>query len=220
MRSLSSKNILLASLGFMFIFLIFSAIRIGTSDLITRYTRSQFDTWAESKTIPDVSELENLTQVLGVARLVAPDNPDHLEDLARINLIHARLIKSNIAERSSLLERGVAFMRSAIFMRPVSADSWATLLLLKNEQGAYDEEFRHALARSVTLGPWEPEVIPVVADVGLSSWVTLPMAEQELVRENFLRGMKRQDEVMIAIAQSHQIDCSGEQAKLKPECTK
>jgi len=40
----------------------------------------------------------------------------------------------------------------------------------------------------------------------------LTRAEQEMVRENFVRGMKRQAATMISIAQSHRNDCNGERA--------
>jgi hypothetical protein len=56
--------------------------------------------------------------------------------------------------------------------------------------------------------------------VGLSAWTALPIAEQEMVRENFVRGMKRQADVMIAIAQSHQQNCNGTQAKPNAGCEK
>jgi len=211
MRYLSGKSILLALIGFILLFLILSAARTGVADLLSRYARNEIDTWSVSAPAPKESALESLSNVLGVARFISPGNPDHLEDLARISLLYARLPQVSSAERDLQLAQGLAYIRSAIALRPVSSYSWASLLLLKREQGVYDEEFRHALARSVILGPWEPDVVPVVADVGLSAWAALPIPEQEMVRENFVRGMKRQSEAMIAIAQAHQNSCTGEQ---------
>jgi hypothetical protein len=63
-------------------------------------------------------------------------------------------------------------------------------------------------------------VQPIVADVGLSAWTALPIAEQEMVRKNFVRGMKRQAEVMISIAKSHQNDCKGAHANQNADCLK
>jgi hypothetical protein len=220
MKYFSGKNILIALSTIISLFLLFSAARIGTTGLLTEYIRTEIDTWSASLVPPDLTAVESLNRVLGVARFISPDNPDHLEDQAHLALVYSGLPNISVTERASQLNSGVAQIKAAIALRPVSSYSWATLLLLKRAQASFDAEFRHALERTVTLGPWEPDVQPIVADVGLSAWALLPIAEQEMVRENFVRGMKRQAEVMIAIAQSHQNDCNGTQAKLNAGCVK
>jgi hypothetical protein len=220
MKYFSGKNLLLALSTIIFLFLFFSAARIGATALLTGYIRTEIDTWAASSVLPDLPAVENLNRVLGVVRFISPNNPDNLEDQAHLALVYSGLPNISATERANQLNNGVAQIKAAIALRPVSSYSWATLLLLKRAQASFDAEFRHALERTVTLGPWEPDVQPIVADVGLSAWTALPIAEQEMVRENFVRGMKRQADVMIAIAQSHQQNCNGTQAKPNAGCEK
>jgi hypothetical protein len=220
MGPISRKKVLVAIGSLIILFFLFSAVRIGTADLLSKYLKNEIEDLSTSTASPDVSAIESLNRVLSVARFISPEDPDHLEDLAHLALSYATLPGLDAAKRAAQLSKGIEHIHDAIALRPVSAYAWASLLLLKREQGSYDAEFRHALERTVTLGPWETELQPIVADVGLSAWAALPLAEQEMVRENFVRGMKRQPDVMIAISQSHQDDCKGEQAAINAACTK
>ena len=219
MECLRNKSVLWALVAFL-LFVIFSAARIGAADLLSGYVRKEMHAWSISAARPDVATLESVARALGMARLIAPGNPDHYEDLARLAFVRSGMPGVNDAERNDRLLEGLVLMRQAITLRPVSSYSWATLLLLKRERAEYDAEFRHALERAVTLGPWEPEVQRIVADVGMAAWAALTRAEQEMVRENFVRGMKRQANAMISIALSHLNDCNGEHAKLKVGCSR
>ena len=219
MECLRKKSVPWA-LGTFLLFVIFSAARIGAADLLSGYARNEMHTWSISAAHPDVATLESVARVLGMARLIAPGNPDHYEDLARLALVRSGMPGVNDAERNDRLLEGLVLIRQAITLRPVSSYSWAALLLLKRERAEYDAEFRHALERAVTLGPWELEVQRIVADVGMSAWAALKRAEQEMVRENFVRGMKRQATSMVSIAQSHLNDCNGERAKLNAGCSR
>jgi hypothetical protein len=220
MRTLTGKNVLLAFGALLFLFLFISAVRIGSADLLSKYIKSEIEDLSTSSARPDVSAIESLNRLLNLTRFISPADPDHLEDQAHLALMYAGLPGISATERDSHLALGIEQIHAAIALRPVSAYSWATLLLLKRAQANYEAEFRHALERSVTLGPWETEVQPIVADVGLSAWVALPLAEQEMIRENFLRGMKRQPEVMIAVAQAHQNNCPDAQIEPNTGCVK
>ncbi len=207
-------NIVLWVVGAFLIFVIFSAARIGAADLLSGYARDEMDAWSSSATRPDSSVMADVSRALGVARWIAPGNPDLYEDMARLALVRSGMPDINNAERNTTLREGLTLIRQAIVLRPVSTNSWGILLRLKKELGEYDTEFRRGLERAVTLGPWEPELQPVVAEAGLSAWAVLPVAEREMVRMNFVRGMKRQADTMISIAQSHRDNCNGERTNM------
>ena len=185
------------------IFVIFSAVRIGTADIISGYVRDEIAAWSVSAARPDVSELTAVSRALDFAQLISPGNPDHYEDLARLDLVRAGMQGTTEPESTALLRHGLEPIRQAIALRPASPYSWAILLRLKSELGEYDAEFRRCLERTVALGPWQPELQLVVADVGWRAWSGLPGAEREMVRENLVRGMKRQAEAMLFIARAH-----------------
>lgn len=206
MKHLQGTGILFVS-GALLLFVILSAVRIGTADLLSGYIRDEIASWSSSAAPPDPSDLNAVLRALDVAQLLSPGNPDHYQDLARLELVRSGMPGMTDAERIALLRQALDPIRQAIALRPASSYSWAILLRLKDELGEYDAEFCRSLERTVTLGPWEPALQLVVADVGWSAWAELPGVEREMVRENLVRGMKRQAEAMLAIAQAHLHDC-------------
>ncbi|HZW26316.1 MAG TPA: hypothetical protein VFF26_12600 [Gallionella sp.] len=206
MKRLQGTSILWVS-GALLLFVVFSAVRIGTADFLSGYVRDEIAAWSMAP--PDASDLAAVSRALDLAQWISPGNPDHYADMARLDLVRSGMPGTTAAEKIELLRHGLKPIRQAIALRPASSYSWAILLRLKNELGEYDAEFRRSLERTVTLGPWEPELQLVVADVGWSAWAVLPGAEREMVRENLVRGMKRQAEAMLAIAQAHRDDCGG-----------
>ena len=163
--------------------------------------------WSSGVNRPGVSDLDALSRVLEAALLIAPDNPDHYEDMARLALLRSGMPGTAGAARSGWLRQGLVSIRRAIALRPASPYDWAVLLRLKSESGEYDAEFRRSLERTVTLGPWEPGLQGVVLDAGLNAWDVLPVAEREMVRESYHRGLKRQAGAMLDVIFAHRNGC-------------
>lgn len=183
------------------LFAIVSAVRIGTADLLCGYATDSMATWPAAE--PDASQLAGVSRVLDAAHWVTPDNPDVYENLARVEMLRAGMRSADDTARNAALRNGLELVRHAIALRPASPYGWAILLQLKNALGEYDAEFRRSLERTVTLGPWEPELQVAVADAGLGAWAALPEAERKLVGEDIRRGMMRQPGAMFAIARAH-----------------
>jgi hypothetical protein len=201
------------------VFVIISAVRIGLADLLSGYAGGELQAW--SSTIrPDLPVMDDVSRALGVARLIAPDNPDHHEHLARLALVRSGMPGISESERDRQIVDGLGHIRKAIALRPVSPFSWAVMLQLKRQRAEYDPEFFHGLERAVTLGPWEPAVQLIVADVGLSAWAALPGAEQEIMKANFARGVKHQAKQIISIFRMHRNACNGERAQLNAGCSR
>ena len=133
------------------------------------------------------------------ANRLDPGNPMYLEDLVRLRILHASRPGSVESVRKHELRRLLPEIREAIRLRPVSPYTWTALLYVKSEVGERDEEFSLALANATKLGPWEPEVQLVVADVGTANWKELNAMQRDIVRRDILRGMRRQSDKMIAI---------------------
>lgn len=202
------------------LYVIISAVRIGVADLVSGYAGSELQAWSSSAIRPDASAVDNLSRALGMAGLIAPENPDHHEHLARLALVRSGMPGISESERNLHLGYGLEHIRKAIDLRPVSPYSWVIMLQLKRQRAEYDPEFFHGLERAVTLGPWEPAVQLILADVGLSAWAALPSAEQEMVKANFARGVKRQAKQIISIFRMHRNVCNGERAQLNAGCSR
>ncbi|MDO8311839.1 MAG: hypothetical protein Q7T25_07860 [Sideroxyarcus sp.] len=189
-------------------FVLISAARFGAAELFSLNALHSIESWKSAKLPPSAMQIESVARQFETARFFADGNPDHHENIARMHLLRAALPDVSSAAKGMQLSLGLAEIRTAIAQRPVSPYSWTILLLLKRELGEFDAEFRFALHRAVELGPWEPELLTSLADIGLSAWDALPAAEQAIIQQVFVRGMERQDKLMRDVAQAHHNPCA------------
>lgn len=219
MDSLVKKILLWIAVAFL-LFVLVSAVRFGAAELFSLNARRTMQNWEFAQLSPSVAQVESVTYQLEIARFLANDDPEHHENIARLNLVRAALPGVTLAEKKSLLQIGLAEIRVAIALRPVSPYSWTILLLIKRDLSEFDAEFRHALHRTVELGPWEPELLTSLADVGLSAWPKMPAAEQALIQQVFVRGMEHQSNLVRDVARAHQDECANHSTgdNQKTEC--
>lgn len=219
MESLAKKYLIWTTIAFLS-FVIYSAVRFGAAELISLAARRSMQDWEYAKQSPLATQVESVARQLELARFLASDDPRNHEDIARLSLVRAGLPDVTLAEKKSQLQLGMSEIRIAIALRPVSPYSWTILLLIKRELGEFDAEFRHALHRSVELGPWEPDLLTTLADVGLSAWTEMPAAEQALIQQVFVRGLERQSRLMRDVVRAHRYECATQAtgAKHKTEC--
>ena len=207
MESPAKKYLLWIIVAFL-LFVLISAARFGVAELFSLSANRTIESWKSAKLPPSAMQIESVARQFESARFFDAANPASHENLARLSLVRAGLPAVLPAAKRLLLLAGLAQIRSAIRLRPVSPYSWSILLRLKRELGEFDAEFRFALQRAVELGPWEPELLAALADVGLSAWDALPAAEQALIQQVFVRGMERQDKLMRDVAQAHRSPCA------------
>lgn len=219
METLGKKSLIWVAVAFL-LFVLVSAVRFGAAELFSLNARLSIQGWEFAQQSPSVAQVESVARKLAIARFLADDDPGHHENIARLSLVRASLPDVPLAERKSQLQLGISEIHTAIALRPVSPYSWTILLLIKRDLGEFDAEFRHALHRAVELGPWEPELLTSLADVGLSAWKEMPAAEQTLIQQVFVRGMERQSNLMRDVARAYRHECAtGETGdKQKAEC--
>ena len=212
MKTLAKKSLIWVTIAFL-LFVIFSAVRFGAAELFSMSARRSMQDWESAQQPPPVTQVESVARQLEIARFLADDNPEHHENIARLSLVRAGLADVSFAEKKSQLLLGLSEIRTAIASRPVSPYSWTILLLIKRDLGEFDAEFRHALYRSVELGPWEPGLLILLADAGLNAWTEMPATEQALIQQVFVRGMQRQGDLMRDVAQRHINACAGQEVE-------
>lgn len=190
--------------GALVLFVIYSAIRVGTSDFLCSRALARMEQSSFAASQDDGS----VAGMLNAARLIAPENPDVYESMARLEAMRAS--SDNAEARDAALRRGLVLARHAILLRPVSPYSWNQLLWFKNALGEYDGEFRRSLDATLKLGPWEPVLQVDVAEIGMKSWPLLSGQERVMVEEDVMRGMKHQAKEMRSIVRQHWPDCTGD----------
>lgn len=179
----------------LFLFVLLSAVRIGTSELLI---------WrVESALVPPSADgtetLAKATQLLDAAAWFSPASPVLFGERARVAWWQAQW-EARGEDRQVRLRAALNDIREAIALRPVSPYDWAMELRLKQALAEYDDEFRRALRMTAELGPWEPLLQTVVVDAGYAGWSSLSETDQAVVMGAWLRGMKRQAPTMRAIA--------------------
>ncbi len=135
------------------------------------------------------------------ATRLSPLSPDYAETLA---LIHEYrnfdLPGAAPAARASRLE-ALRLYRWAAGQRPTWPYVQASIARVKVRLGEWDAELETALGLAAKLGPWEPEVMRVVVDAGLTAWPELSPATRQLVINTVLRSQSWQNGPRKAAAQ-------------------
>ena len=127
-----------------------------------------------------------------------PGNPDLLFLMGNVyewNAFHPENQYKNNQQRKLALE----YYRKAVELRPQWPYTWSGIALLKFRMNEFDQEFYLALRNAMELGPWEPRVQSIIAEVGLNVWDKLKHTERLPIVENIRRGVVMQPQVMLDI---------------------
>lgn len=190
------------------IFCFASAVRVGIPELVALNANTNIEGWQNLDRLPELNEVDSVSNKFHIARFFSPSDPAHHENLARISLVRASLPTLSADERRATLLEGLKDIRSTIQLRPVSPFSWTIMATIKRDLGEFDAEFSHAMHRAVDLGPWEPQLLIGLADVGLSAWESVSAEEQSFIKQIFLRGREKQKYIMRGQDQEHRDACA------------
>ena len=89
---------------------------------------------------------------------------------------------------------------AAIEARPGSPYTWANLAVMKYRLGDTGPAFEKSLLNAANLGPYEPEVQQIVADLGLAVYDEVAPATRAAVERMVAAGMKRNAAEILQIA--------------------
>ena len=120
---------------------------------------------------PAAADLDTAIAQLQRAGAVDPSDPDVAAGLGQARLLLAAQAAG--AQRLGLIDAALADYRRATTLRPNSPYLWAALMSalyarsrLQPLDHAQTAELAQALRRAVRLGPWEPDVLLEVVNVG------------------------------------------------------
>lgn len=148
---------------------------------------------------------EDWNEVVSYAKAAVdkdPDNPDLLSLMGNVyewNAFHSDNQKQNNQQRKLALE----YYRKAVELRPQWPYTWSGIALLKFRMDELDQEFHSALRNAMELGPWEPRVQKIIAEVGLNAWDKLEQSQRLPIVENIRRGVVMQPRVMMDILKKY-----------------
>ena len=167
----------------------------GLADVYSRPVINEIRDWQEGKRTLALKDWGRLQADLGKALALDPNNPDtnHFMAIAlegQYAELPPEAVKAGSARRAAL-----DFYRKAVRLRPVWPYTWIDLALVKYRLGELDEEFYTAWHRGVELGPWEPGVQRVAAEIGLHGWIDLTKDDRAFTLEVIKKGVSHSDAV-------------------------
>jgi len=161
----------------------------GWADL-TMFGPRQWLAPTKAMPFPDPVTLALMRDPLRRVVDVEPGNPHARELLARwYELSVWRFDRKNelgIAYR----EQGLDHLRAAAARKPGSPQIWARIAELKLKLGALDAEFETAIVNAARLGPWEPEVHVVLADIAMAVFDQLSPVARAAAEQSVANGLR------------------------------
>lgn len=177
----------------------------GLAALFAMQARHEFDLWLKNPATMSFEFWGKANSNLASAQTLDPKNPFLHEDLGRLLDNKALYVKWITPEqRAQAWKESHDQFKMALALRPVSPYTWSNLALTKSRLGEWDKETQLALRQAAILGPWEPEVQIIIADVGWAGWDKWPADLKSILEENIVRGSKRQREAMLRLVANHQ----------------
>ena len=169
------------------------AYREGAADtLVAEANQSQVNpAWARSQ--PSLEAWLAVRNELLRARDLAPDNPSVFESLG---VLHAR---RSVAPEFMVYAR--EYLVHSLELRPSSPYTWANFAEVQYLLGDTGKRFEKALVRTSTLGPWEPEVQRLVADLGLAVLNEVESPTRAEIERMVGFGMRRNPVDILQIAE-------------------
>ncbi len=173
-----------------------TALRWGMADVELSQASREMVRWEADGALPDLDGWLEVRGTLLAAQRHETGSPTLDEAQARL---HAQRHQGG-AGVELFQEQALEYFQRAAVRRPTSPYTWASIALTRYRLGLTDAQLQRALANATLLGPWEPEVQLIVADIGLALWDELPDAQRKEVLETAVRGMKRDPDNMLRIA--------------------
>ena len=181
----------------------FVAVNRGLSSLFASPGNSRLAIWREGKHQPQQHDWEKVRGSLEKAMSYDSRNPDLLHALGAVyEAEFVYLIPGDTAARKN---RDIArqYYLRALSGRPSWPHDWIDLALVKYRLDQIDAEFYRAMRQAVVLGPWEPWVQYVVADIGMRNWYQFDNEMHKLIIGVIHDGMQHNPEEMFKLVRRY-----------------
>ncbi|MBE0619351.1 MAG: hypothetical protein IH605_02040 [Burkholderiales bacterium] len=178
----------------------YASAKRGLADWNSMRARHEIAGWAEHRATPPPERLQEAITTLIDALALAPNDPTLIEHLGTALELRASASAAGSEMRRLSLTAALIYFRRAAALRPSSPYTWANILLAKYRLAQLDNEFFDAMRNALDLGPWEPAVQLIVADVTLGAWDKLDNGLRAHANENLRRAALRQADGLARLA--------------------
>jgi hypothetical protein len=170
------------------------AWRLAQAESIVAQSNTTLESVVWRKSPPPLEAWLRVRNELLEAERLAPRSPIVSESLG---VLHARRSSS----REFLIYARDYFARS-IEMRPTSPYTWANFAETKYLLGETGFAFEQAIVNAAHLGPWEPEVQRLIADLGLAVHHEVKPETRAVIASVVALGMRRNPLEILQISEN------------------
>jgi len=153
----------------------------GLADVYARPAITRLNEWKAGKIKIAQDEWPVLISDLSLALRLDKNNPEIHEWLGLAE--EGQYVQGSVEWNKASVARRIAaaYYRESINLQPTWPYAWADLATVKYRLREFDDELVEALHKSIQLGPWEPGIRRVVADIGMGIWSRLAGPDQEFI---------------------------------------
>ena len=179
----------------------------GLADIYARPAILKLNKWKQGVVKIAPAEWKELNAKLSRAAELDGTNPEIHEWLGLA--IEGPYIGGSVDwnKASAARQLAAAQYRESIRLQPTWPYAWADLATVKFRLREFDGELLNAMHKSIELGPWEPGIQRVVADIGMSIWFRLKDPDREfildLIRRSFMHVNSGHVRNMEALIKKH-----------------
>jgi hypothetical protein len=160
------------------------AVHQGLADGIAEQARTEMRGWDEAAL--DSFSVHNALDLMLRANELDPGHPTYLHRLGRLSHL---LMGLELAQRDEWAGRAKGYYRESLIVRPGWPITWANLALVKADQLEFDAEMDLALTNAMSLGPWEPGVLVMMANMATTRGQFLTSDMRAMLGANVARGL-------------------------------
>jgi len=185
MNTAVQKKLGLLPRGFLLVLLagagasLYFGLTAALSDAMTMQARWQIAQWQsnplEQPKAPDLGRIRN--DLMSALRWT-PADPQIYENLGYLYGVRANSLHALPELEQAMLENSIAYYKTAIALRPMSAHAWANLALALHLKTGQQEAMWSAYDRAFQYGNREAGVQYILAEVGFSCWEEAGTARQ------------------------------------------
>ena len=155
--------------------------------------RKQLDNWRDKQRPLEHAQWESVRYQIDHALQYTPDDPGLLSDLGLAQEAEFILYPANDRAARAGREKAGKYYQQSILLRPSWPYDRINLMLVKYRLDGTDRNLFKLMAQASELGPWEPRVQQVVAEIGLRHWNSLPDDMKTVVLETVNNGVLHSD---------------------------
>jgi len=165
----------------------------GIASVISYASVEKMSDWRQFYRHLNHAQWESIRYKLNEALIFNPDNPDLMQSLGAAYENEYAFHPASDSNAQRHRKAAQEYYRESLNKRPSWPHHWVDLALVKYRLNEIDGEFYQAMTNALLLGPWEPWVQRIVADIGMHNWYNFQPEMQALIKTTIQNGVKHRN---------------------------